>query len=108
MKKALPRGEHGASQSRICRVFVLFRFDRPPGDASLPGGWRLATGPMIELSPHEVVPADAAGGGLERMPNRMNRGYVDQPMADREERVSAAPFELVELQVGVLFGDDEE
>lgn len=29
-------------------------------------------------------------------------------MSERGERVRAEPFDAVELQVGVLFGDDEE
>lgn len=37
-----------------------------------------------------------------------NRGYVELLTAARTDRVRAAPFDLVELQVGVLFGDDEE
>ena len=36
------------------------------------------------------------------------RGYVEQLTATREDRVHAAPFDLIELQVGALFGDDEE
>jgi Uma2 family endonuclease len=36
------------------------------------------------------------------------RGYVELLSASRTDRVRAAPFDLVELQVGVLFGDDED
>ena len=36
------------------------------------------------------------------------RGYVELLTASRTDRVRAAPFDLIELQVGVLFGDDEE
>ena len=163
VEKALPRGEHSASQSRIAGC--LFVFDRRPGDLSRPGGWRLATEPTIELSPHEVVQPDAAGWRRERMPNRISgypvkltpdwvceimcdgdarrrdsitkrriyadhgvpfywlvdteretltalalteRGYVELVTASRTERVHAPPFDLIELQVGVLFGDDED
>ena len=35
-------------------------------------------------------------------------GYVELLTASRTDRVRAAPFDLVELQVGVLFGDDED
>ena len=37
-----------------------------------------------------------------------DRGYVELLTAARSDRVRAAPFDLIELQVGVLFGDDEE
>lgn len=37
-----------------------------------------------------------------------NRGYVELLTAARTDRVRAAPFDLIELQVGVLFGDDED
>ncbi len=36
------------------------------------------------------------------------RGYVELLTAARTDRVRAAPFDLIELQVGVLFGDDED
>ena len=36
------------------------------------------------------------------------RGYVELLTASRTDRVHAAPFDLIELQVGVLFGDDED
>jgi len=36
------------------------------------------------------------------------RGYVELLSASRTDRVRAAPFDLLELQVGVLFGDDED
>ncbi len=36
------------------------------------------------------------------------RGYVELLTASRTDRVRAAPFDLIELQVGVLFGDDED
>lgn len=35
-------------------------------------------------------------------------GYLVVLAAERGERVRAEPFEAIELQVGVLFGDDEE
>jgi Uma2 family endonuclease len=38
----------------------------------------------------------------------ITRGYVEQLTASRADRVHAAPFDLIELQVGALFGDDEE
>jgi Uma2 family endonuclease len=34
-------------------------------------------------------------------------GYIEVLAAQRGERVRAEPFEVVELQVGVFFGDDE-
>jgi Uma2 family endonuclease len=34
-------------------------------------------------------------------------GYIEVLAAQRGERVRAEPFEAVELQVGVFFGDDE-
>ncbi|MFO0655397.1 MAG: Uma2 family endonuclease [Polyangia bacterium] len=68
----LPRGEHSESQAQI--VGALIRYSRGPGGADRPGGWRLATEPTIELSPHEVVQPDAAGWRRERMPNRIS-GY---------------------------------
>jgi Uma2 family endonuclease len=37
-----------------------------------------------------------------------DRGYVELLTAARPDRVRAVPFDLIELQVGVLFGDDEE
>jgi Uma2 family endonuclease len=37
-----------------------------------------------------------------------DRGYVELLTAARTDRVRAAPFDLTELQVGVLFGDDED
>ena len=37
-----------------------------------------------------------------------DRGYVELLTASRADRVRAVPFDLIELQVGVLFGDDEE
>lgn len=37
-----------------------------------------------------------------------DRGYVELLTASRTDRVHAAPFDLIELQVGVLFGDDED
>lgn len=36
------------------------------------------------------------------------RGYVEQLTAARTDRVRAVPFDLLELQVGILFGDDED
>lgn len=36
------------------------------------------------------------------------RGYVEQLTAARADRVRAVPFDLLELQVGILFGDDED
>lgn len=62
LEKALPRGEHGFTQSRVNGC--LLQFDRRYSPAS-PSGWWFATEP-----------------------------------------VHAAPFELIELQVAVLFGDD--
>jgi Uma2 family endonuclease len=35
-------------------------------------------------------------------------GYTEVLAAERGERVRAEPFDAIELQVGVLFGDDEE
>jgi Uma2 family endonuclease len=35
-------------------------------------------------------------------------GYLEVLAAERGDRVRAEPFEAIELQVGVLFGDDEE
>lgn len=35
-------------------------------------------------------------------------GYLLVLAAERVERVRAEPFEAIELQVGVLFGDDED
>ena len=35
-------------------------------------------------------------------------GYVELLTASHTDRVRAAPFDLIELQVGVLFGDDED
>ena len=35
-------------------------------------------------------------------------GYLVVLAAESGERVQAEPFEAIELQVGVLFGDDEE
>jgi Uma2 family endonuclease len=37
-----------------------------------------------------------------------DEGYVEVLHAERSSRVRAEPFDAVELQVGVLFGDDEE
>jgi Uma2 family endonuclease len=37
-----------------------------------------------------------------------DEGYVEVLQAKRSSRVRAEPFDAVELQVGVLFGDDEE
>jgi Uma2 family endonuclease len=34
-------------------------------------------------------------------------GYVEVLIADRTETVRAEPFDLIELRIGVLFGDDE-
>ena len=36
------------------------------------------------------------------------RGYVEVLEAGRGERIRAEPFEAMELQVGILFGEDEE
>jgi len=36
------------------------------------------------------------------------RGYLEIVTAQRGERVRAEPFAAVELQVGVLFGDDDD
>ena len=36
------------------------------------------------------------------------RGYVEQLTAARADRVRAVPFDLIGLQVGILFGDDED
>ena len=35
-------------------------------------------------------------------------GYVEVLIADRSERVRAEPFDAIDLQVGVLFGDDDD
>lgn len=35
-------------------------------------------------------------------------GYIELLVAERGERVRAEPFEAIALQVGVLFGDDED
>ena len=35
-------------------------------------------------------------------------GYVEVSIAERGERVRAEPFELIELRVGVLFGEGED
>jgi Uma2 family endonuclease len=35
-------------------------------------------------------------------------GYLEVLVADQSERVRAEPFDAIELQVGVLFGDDED
>lgn len=35
-------------------------------------------------------------------------GYVEVLIAERDERVRAEPFDLLELRVAVLFGDDED
>ncbi len=35
-------------------------------------------------------------------------GYIEVLIADRTERVRAEPFDAIELQVGVLFGDDDD
>jgi Uma2 family endonuclease len=35
-------------------------------------------------------------------------GYIEVLATERGERVRAEPFEAIELQVGVFFGDDEE
>jgi Uma2 family endonuclease len=34
--------------------------------------------------------------------------YVEQLTACRTDRVRAAPFDALELQIGILFGDDED
>lgn len=36
-----------------------------------------------------------------------DRGYAEQLVADKGQKVQAAPFELLTLPVGVLFGEDE-
>ena len=36
------------------------------------------------------------------------RGYLETLVAQRGERVRAEPFPTLDLQVGVLFGDDED
>ena len=35
-------------------------------------------------------------------------GYIEVLAAERGERVKAEPFDAITLQVGVLFGDDED
>ena len=35
-------------------------------------------------------------------------GYTEVLVADRPQRISAEPFDAVEIRVGVLFGDDED
>jgi Uma2 family endonuclease len=35
-------------------------------------------------------------------------GYVEVVIAERDDRVRAEPFDTIELQVGVLFGDDDD
>ena len=35
-------------------------------------------------------------------------GSVEVLIADRSERVRAEPFDAIDLQVGVLFGDDDD
>lgn len=35
-------------------------------------------------------------------------GYVEILIADRDERVRAEPFDVIELHVGFLFGDDDD
>ena len=37
-----------------------------------------------------------------------DHGYVELQTARRSERIRAEPFDALELQVGVLFGDDED
>jgi hypothetical protein len=35
-------------------------------------------------------------------------GYLEVLVAERAQRVRAEPFDAIELDVGILFGDDEE
>ena len=37
-----------------------------------------------------------------------DQGYVEVMTAERPGRIHAEPFDALELQVGVLFGDDED
>lgn len=72
LHKALPRGEHSVSQSRM--VISLAQFDRRLGGAHRPGGWWLLTEPTIRLSPHEILQPDLAGYRRERVPGKPS-GY---------------------------------
>ncbi len=163
VEKALPRWEHGVSQTRAGDL--LRRFNRKPNGPTRPGGWWILTEPTIQLSRHEVVQPDLAGWRRERVlgdppsyPITLRPDWVCEIMSDgdarrrdglqkrriyadhdvphywlvdteremltvlrltaecyvevltaaRKDRVRAEPFDALELQIGVLFGEDED
>jgi Uma2 family endonuclease len=66
VRKAVPSGPHGRTQSRVVSR-IGGPYDRRPG-GRLPGGWWIVTEVEIELAEHQVYRPDVVGWRRERLP----------------------------------------
>lgn len=66
VRKALPSGPHGRTQSRVVSR-IGGPYDRRPG-GRLPGGWWIVTEVEIELEEHQVYRPDVVGWRRDRLP----------------------------------------
>lgn len=121
-RKALPSARHGAAQTATTQL--LRPFNRRLGGPGGPGGWWFASETEVELAPDQVYRPDVAGWRRERLPELPSEAPMtvrpdwvceivspsnasNDTVKKLRERVRAEPFEAIELQVGVPFGDDE-
>jgi Uma2 family endonuclease len=67
VRKAMPSGPHGRTQSRVVSR-IGGPYDRRPG-GRLPGGWWIVTEVEIELEEHQVYRPDVVGWQRDRLPD---------------------------------------
>jgi Uma2 family endonuclease len=72
--KAVPTGEHGATQAALTGT-LFGPFALKPGGRA-PGGWWFETDVEVEFGPHDVYRPDAIGWRRERSPERPMRSAV--------------------------------
>lgn len=68
VQKAVPTGEHGATQAAVTGS-LFGPFSRPPG-GRFPGGWWFETEVEIAFETHEIYRPDVVGWRRERSPGR--------------------------------------
>jgi len=81
VEKAAPSFAHGNAQSGLSGA--LFGFRGPPGGASGPGGWWIATEVEVEYESHEVYRHDVVGWRRDRVADRP----TDRPVRARPDWV---------------------
>lgn len=74
VRKAMPSGPHGRTQSRVVSR-IGGPYDRRPG-GRWPGGWWLVTEVEIELDEHQIYRPDVAGWRRERLPELPSKAPI--------------------------------